>query len=109
MPGAPVDVLVPTYRRPGAVAMLLTSLALQTLRDFRVVVSDQTEDPGAFGAPEVQAAVAVLRAAGREVELHRHVPRRGVAEHRQSLLDRVRAGYALFCDDDVVLEANVLE
>jgi GT2 family glycosyltransferase len=43
------------------------------------------------------------------VELHRHLPRRGMAEHRDFLLSRVRAPYALFLDDDVVCEGNLLE
>lgn len=38
-----VDVLIPTYRRPAALAVTLTSLTAQTLPRFRVVVSDQTD------------------------------------------------------------------
>lgn len=104
-----VDVLIPTYRRPAALAVLLTSLLAQTHRGFRVVVSDQTEERDALGAGEVQAVVRVLRLRGHEVDLHRHLPRRGVAEHRQSLLDRARAPYALFVDDDLILEPDLLE
>jgi GT2 family glycosyltransferase len=104
-----LDVLIPTYRRPGALAVLLTSLAAQTRRDFRVVVSDQTEHGGAPATGEVRAAIRVLQARGHRVELHRHVPRRGVAEHRSSLLARVRAPYALFLDDDLILEPDVVE
>ena len=39
-----IDILIPTYRRPAALAVTLTSLCAQTYRGFRVVVSDQTED-----------------------------------------------------------------
>ncbi len=107
--GALVDVLIPTYRRPTALAVTLTALAAQTLRRFRVVVSDQTEDdPPAFG-PEVEAVSLVVAASGRPVERFRHLPRRGMAEHRQWLLDQSRAPYALFLDDDAVLEPNLLE
>src|SRR5690606_5821252 len=42
-------------------------------------------------------------------ELHRHLPRRGLAEHRHYLLEQARAPYALFLDDDVLLERDVLE
>ena len=64
-----VDVLIPTYRRPTALAVTLASLAAQTLRPFRVVVSDQTEDEPvpAFSA-EVEAVTRVLEAGGRTVE-----------------------------------------
>lgn len=104
-----VDVLVPTYRRPGALAVTLAGLAAQTHRDLRIVVSDQT-DTGPTAAEDggVQAVARVVRARGSEVEFHTHLPRRGLAEHRQSLLDRVTAPYALFLDDDVLLEPEVV-
>jgi GT2 family glycosyltransferase len=104
-----LDVLVPTYRRPAALAVLLTSLMAQTWRDFRIVISDQTEDDDPLAAGEVQAIVRVLRAQGREVELHRHLPRRGMAEQRQFLLDQVTAPLCLFLDDDLILEPDLVE
>jgi GT2 family glycosyltransferase len=103
-----VDVLVPTYRRPAALAVTLTALAAQTLPGFRVVVSDQTEDGDPCRAGEVLAVERLLRAQGRPVELHRHLPRRGLAEQRQFLLDQARAPYALFLDDDVILAPDTL-
>ncbi|MEB3210637.1 MAG: glycosyltransferase [Leptolyngbyaceae bacterium] len=39
-----IDVLIPTYNRPDALVVTLTSLCAQAYRDFRVIVSDQTED-----------------------------------------------------------------
>jgi hypothetical protein len=74
-----------------------------------VVVSDQSEDGDPFGRAEVLAVVRVLRLRGHEVRLHRHLPRQGLAEHRQSLLDAVTAPYCLFLDDDVILEPDVVE
>ncbi len=106
--GFALDVLIPTYRRPAALAVTLTSLTAQTLPHFRVVVSDQTEDGDPTATGEVQTPVRLLRARGRPVELHRHLPRRGLAEHRQYLLDQARAPYALFLDDDVLCEPEVL-
>jgi glycosyltransferase involved in cell wall biosynthesis len=104
-----VDVLIPTCDRPAALAVTLAGLIGQTLRRFRVVVSDQSEPQAGFESPEVLAAVRVLRARGNEVGLHRHLPRRGLAEQRQFLLDRVTAPYCLFVDDDVILEPDLLE
>src|SRR5690606_11698772 len=75
---------------------------------FRLVVSDQTEDVCAFDADEVRALLRVLQLHGHAIETHRHLPRRGVAEQRQFLLERTRAPYALFLDDDLVLEPDVL-
>jgi glycosyltransferase involved in cell wall biosynthesis len=104
-----VDVLIPTCDRPTALAVTLASLIGQTLRRFRVVVSDQSRPRPALDAPEVLAAVRVLQARGHEVEVHRHLPRRGLAEQRQFLLDRVTAPHCLFVDDDVILEPDLVE
>jgi glycosyltransferase involved in cell wall biosynthesis len=103
-----VDVLVPTCGRPAALAVTLACLLGQTHRELRVVVSDQTEGGNAFERPEPLAVVRVLRARGYEVELHRHLPRRGLAEQRQFLLDRARERYCMFLDDDVILEPDVI-
>jgi hypothetical protein len=105
---AAIDVLVPTCRRPAALAVTLTGLIGQAFRDFRVVVSDQTEDADPFQHGEVLSAVRVLRLRGHAVELHRHLPRRGMAEQRQFLLDQARAPHALFLDDDLILEPDVV-
>lgn len=123
-----VDVLVPTCRRPAALAATLATVACQTAPDLRVVVSDQTEDrsgPGRrngagadpFGLPapgggvgeEARSVLRVLAARGQEFEVHRHLPPRGLAEHRQFLLSRARGRYALFLDDDVLLEPDLVE
>ena len=103
-----VDVLIPTYRRPVSLAVTLTSVMAQTYPRLRIVVSDQTEEDTSLTHPGVQSVVRVLRERGIPVELHRHVPRRGLAEHRQYLLDHAVAPLVLFCDDDLILEPDVV-
>lgn len=105
---ATIDVLIPTYNRPAALAVTLATLAAQTFRDFRVVISDQTEGGDPLLAGEVQASIALLRYHGHIVDTHKHLPRRGLAEQRQFLLDQATAPYALFLDDDVLLEPVAL-
>ena len=100
--------LIPTFNRPAALAVTLTSLCSQTFTDFRVIVSDQTEDYDVADAGEVKAPVRVLQAHGHEVRIFKHLPRRGMAEQRQFLLDQVTAPYALFLDDDLILEPWVI-
>jgi GT2 family glycosyltransferase len=108
--GPLLDVLIPTFRRASSLAVTLAGLVGQTQPGFRVVVSDQTDDgPPSIEAPEVLSVVGVLRLTGREVELRRHLPRRGMAEHRAFLLGLARAPYALFLDDDVLCEGDLLE
>lgn len=104
-----IDVLIPTYRRPAALAATLATVASQTMPRFRVVVSDQTEEPGWGVGPEARAALRLLEARGHEVEVHRHLPRRGLAEQRNFLLSQARRPYALFLDDDVLIDPDLAE
>jgi GT2 family glycosyltransferase len=109
-PVAPaVDVLIPTVGRLAELAVTLAGLAAQDDPPFSVVVSDQSEDGLALQAPAVLAMVRVLEAQGRPVRLLRHLPRRGLAEHRQFLLDQSSAELVLFLDDDVWLEPHSLQ
>ena len=71
---AEVDVVIPTCGRPAALAVTLTSLIAQTYRDFRTVISDQTEGRPAWAAPEVQTPLRVLKLHGNEAVLSRNLP-----------------------------------
>jgi GT2 family glycosyltransferase len=104
-----LDVLIPTYQRAAALAVTLTSLAAQTFPEFQVTVSDQSEDVEASACGEVKAVALVLRAHGNPVTFLRNLPRLGMAQQRQFLLDHTSAPYALFLDDDVILEPYVLD
>jgi GT2 family glycosyltransferase len=106
---ASVDVLIPTCNRPAALAVTLTSLFGQTERPLRVVVSDQSDPGDAASARELTAVLRLLDASPvHEVTLLKHLPRRGLAEQRQFLLDQARSPYALFLDDDVILEPDLV-
>lgn len=107
MKTTPVDVLIPTYNRVTALAITLTSLTAQTHRNFRVIISDQSEID-VSEASEIRAAVNVLRVHGSTVEITKHLPRQGMAEQRQFLLNQASAPYALFLDDDLILEPYVI-
>ena len=103
-----LDVLVPTSGRPGALAVTLTALACQDLRGFRIVVSDQSPGPPSYDDPVVRAVLRVLAHHGTRVDLHRHLPARGMAEHRDFLLGLAEAPRVLFLDDDILLEPGSL-
>jgi GT2 family glycosyltransferase len=104
-----VDVLIPTRDRAASLAIALTALHAQSLREFRVIVSDQSEQASAFDSPEVKALLRIIAAGGRTIEIHRHLPRRGMSEQRAFLLSRSTAPYCLFLDDDVVTEPDLIE
>lgn len=105
-----IDVLIPTYRRKTGLAVVLTSLLGQTFTGFDVIVSDQTEPEDTYlDSIEIQTLVRALEWHGHRVTLHRHLPRRGMAEQRQFLLEQSRAPYVHYLDDDVLLDPPVLE
>jgi glycosyltransferase involved in cell wall biosynthesis len=105
-----VDVLIPTYGRKTGLAIVLTSLLGQTFHDFNVIISDQTEDERAYlESIEIQTLVRALRWHGHQVVLHRHLPRQGMAEQRQFLLEQSSAPYVHFIDDDVLLDPPVMQ
>lgn len=109
VPTTPLDVLIPTYSRPSSLAVTLTSLCAQTLKGFRVVISDQTEDYESVSQGEVQTVLRVLALHGNEVETHRNLPRRGMAQQRQFLLDKAQSPYVVYLDDDLILEPDILD
>jgi glycosyltransferase involved in cell wall biosynthesis len=104
-----IDILIPTCRRPAALAVTLTSLCAQTWRDYRIIISDQTEDSDPLQSGEVKAVLRVLRSHGHKIILHKHLPRRGIAEQRQFLLEQATAPYVLYLDDDLILEPWVIQ
>ena len=105
-----VDVLIPTCERKTGLAVVLTSLLGQTFTDFDVIVSDQTRDDATYlESIEIQTLIQALRWHGHNVTLHHHLPRRGLAEHRQFLLEQSRAPYVHYLDDDVLLDPPVME
>ena len=106
--GPAIDVLIPTCQRACALAVTLAALSAQTLRDFRIIVSDQSEGPGAFASAEVAALQRYLSATGIELLALRHLPRLGMAEQRAFLLSRAEAPYCWFLDDDVIVESDLL-
>lgn len=105
-----IDVLIPTCGRKTGLAIVLTSLLGQTFQDFNVIISDQTPEEEAYlDSIEIQTLVRALRWHGHEVTLHRHFPRRGLAEQRHFLLQQSTAPYVHYIDDDVILDAPVLQ
>jgi GT2 family glycosyltransferase len=105
-----VDVLVPTRNRRTELAVTLSGLAAQAdPPGFGVVLSDQSDGAPPWTDPAVATMVRTLRHRGHPVLLGRHLPRRGLAEHRAHLLDLSRARYVLYLDDDVWLEPGALE
>lgn len=103
-----VCVLIPTYKRVAGLAVTLTGLYYQTYKNFEVIISDQNDDDRLRQA-SVETAVRMLRSRDIGVQILKHLPRRGMAEQRQFLLEQSEAKYCLFLDDDLVVERWVLK
>jgi glycosyltransferase involved in cell wall biosynthesis len=102
-----VDVLIATCNRPESMIMTLAGVAAQTVRDLRVIVADQSDEP----AGEQQTILTlrrVIEARGGVVEWHTRPQIHGIAEQRHFLLERASADAVLFLDDDVLMEPPVV-
>ncbi|MCE0767909.1 glycosyltransferase family 2 protein [Pseudonocardia kujensis] len=108
-PAAPaaVEVLVPTRNRPVELATTLAGLAAQD-HPFGVVVSDQSDEAASYDTAPARSMIRVLELGGHRVRTRRHLPRRGVIEHRAALLAASTARYVLFLDDDVWLAPGTI-
>ncbi|HYH74403.1 MAG TPA: glycosyltransferase family A protein [Candidatus Saccharimonadales bacterium] len=103
-----VDVLIPTFNRPEALAATITSLAYQTFQDFDVIISNQGDHLELTNDATLQTAARLLEQRGRTITLLDNLPAKGMAHQRQFLLGHATAPYCLFLDDDILLEPYVL-
>src|SRR5690625_864177 len=103
-----VEVLIPTVGRAAELSVTLAGLAAQEAPPFDAVISDQSAN-GIRSEPSIAAMLRVLEAQGRGMRVERHLPRRGMAEQRNFLLESSRAKYVLFLDDDVWCEPGLLD
>ncbi len=102
-----VDVLIPTCDRATALAITLTALACQQPA-LRIVIADQSKNVRELDAPELQGVFRYVRHLGHAIEIHRHRPRRGMAEQRAFLLAQAHSAQCVFLDDDVMTEAGLV-
>lgn len=102
-----VDILLPTSNRLHSLIMCLSGIAGQSYSNFRLIISDQSDQP-ADENPVVQSLIRVIEARGGTVDWHYRVPSQGAAEQRDFLLKQAAAQYVLYLDDDVWMEPQVL-
>lgn len=103
-----IEVLIPTYNRLPSLCVTLTSLCYQQETNFDIIISDQSDAYHVSEDALFQSIVRLLSFHGHDVTVHKHVPRRGMAEQRNFLLEQSRARYCMFLDDDMFLEPFVL-
>jgi GT2 family glycosyltransferase len=105
---ATTDILLPTCNRLASLVMTLSGVAAQTTRNVRVIVADQSAH-SVVGDPVVKTLGRLIEERGGAVEWHHRPPVHGIAEQRDFLLRQATADTVLYLDDDVLMEASVLE
>ena len=103
-----INILIPTYKRLKALAVTLTSLCYQSEKSFDIIVSDQSADDDIERDNSIQTIKRWLELQNNKVTIYKNLPRRGMAQQRQFLLDHSNAAYSLFLDDDLLMEPFVL-
>ena len=107
---ARVEVLIPTCDRKTALAITLAGLLGQTYRDFAVIIADQTPPERSYLQDgEFISLYRALELGGHTVRTLVNLPRRGIAQQRQFLLEQAQAPFIHFLDDDVLLGPTMLQ
>jgi len=104
-----IDVLIPTCDRPGPLAVTLAGLCAQNFKNFKVIISNQSEKTEILRHKEIKTVLRVLELHGNKTIVLRHLPKKGIAENRHFLLGNSSSKYALFLDDDLFLEKDMIE
>lgn len=104
-----VQVLIPTCNRKAGLAITLTGLLGQTYTDFEVIIADQSSPGSYLQDGELVTLYRALELAGHPVSTYVNLPRRGMAQQRQFLLERATAPLVHYLDDDILLGPTMLE
>lgn len=92
-----ITILLASYRGAGFIRAQLDSIAAQTHRNWRLILSDDGSDDG---TPGIVAAFAASRPAGQVQMIDG--PRRGATQNFLHLLTAAPEGAIAFCDQDDV-------
>lgn len=92
-----LSIIIPTYKRPDALARALASVEAEQVRglDVEIVIADN--DPAASAKAFVSQKISSSDANITYI----HIPEPGVSNARNSALEVARGRYILFLDDDM--------
>jgi len=102
-----VSVLIPTFNRLTALVATLTALTTQDFKDFEVVIADQS-DVFIGNDGVIQTLQRIFNLHQTPFKLLQNLPKKGIAQQRQFLLDQSTGSFSLYLDDDIILEPDVL-
>ncbi|MEP4052134.1 MAG: glycosyltransferase family 2 protein [Litorimonas sp.] len=92
-----LSIIIPTYKRPDALARALASVEAETVSSLGIEIVIADNDPKASARSFVMEKIATT-----DVNItYIHVPEPGVSNARNSALATARGRYILFLDDDM--------
>ena len=97
-----VSLIVPIYRAEAFLGQCVTSLLVQTVRDFELLLVDD-------GSPDGSGALCDVYAAKDSRVRVIHKPNGGVSAARNAGLDAARGDYVVFVDSDDYVDPDHLE
>jgi len=92
-----LSIIIPTYKRPDALARALASVETENVRDLDIEIVIADNDPMASAKPFMMQKIAN---SDSDI-IYIHVPEPGVSNARNSALAAARGRYILFLDDDM--------
>lgn len=104
-----ISVLIPTYNRMQALSVTLMSLYYQKEENFDVIISNQSETVLPQENEGIQTLIRLLAKKDVSVKILQNLPRKGMAQQRDFLLQQSHSRLSIFLDDDVILEPSVLQ
>jgi len=104
-----ITVLIPTYKRIHALTVTLTSLCFQEENAFDIIISDQSSQHTLEEDPSFITTCLLLKQKGCVVSVLKNLPRKGLAQQRQFLLENASTDFVLYLDDDIILESYVIK
>ena len=94
------SLILATLNRPRQISYCLESLFLQTVRDFEIVIIDQSN------GNETENIIASLK---NDSIVYRHVQFKGLSKARNAGIELCHGEYILLIDDDAYYEKNYLK
>ncbi|MDO8581568.1 MAG: glycosyltransferase family A protein [bacterium] len=109
-----ISIIIPTYNHRVALEKCLANIAVQTFRDFEVIVVD---DGSTDGTNEWLQAMKNhelgIRNYGKDLPdslfIIHNSSNKGAPAARNAGLQKAKGEYILFCDADVVMQPNMLQ
>jgi glycosyltransferase involved in cell wall biosynthesis len=100
-----ISVIICTYGRATVLRDLLSSLDLQSCRDFEILIIDGNAEP----SPAREMVNSFLQSRQKGTEVNLIASKKGLTRQRNVGLDTAKGEILCFFDDDVTIPANFLQ